>query len=67
MAAHYTDVISNIIKQFDGNKNSDQFYEDIAWEGLHKTSSWKSLSDGEKSRILNNIRNLKSNGNKTCK
>ena len=67
MAAHYIDVISDIISEFDNNNHNRQFYEDIAWEGLHKTSIWNSLSSDERSRILKNIKNLKSSGNKTCK
>ena len=67
MAAHYIDVISDIISEFDNNNHNRQFYEDIAWEGLHKTSSWDSLKSNERSRILRNIKNLKSSGNKICK
>lgn len=67
MAAHYIDVISDIISEFDNNNHNRQFYEGIAWEGLHKTSSWNSLSSDERSRILKNIENLKSSGNKICK
>ena len=67
MAAHYIEVISDIVSEFDNNNHSRQFYEDIAWEGLHKTSSWNSLSSNERSRILKKIENLKNSGNKICK
>lgn len=67
MAAHYIEVISDIVSEFDNNNHSRQFYEDIAWEGLHKTSSWNSLNSNERSRILKNIENLKNSGNKICK
>ena len=36
MRDHYISQISNVLKQFDNNRESQQFYDDLAWEGLHE-------------------------------
>ncbi|WP_422081876.1 hypothetical protein [Ulvibacterium sp.] len=66
MAAHYIETISTILKEFDGSANSEQFYKDLSWEGLHETVSWKELPQSERDRILNVVTRYKQNGNKTC-
>jgi len=66
MANHYRETIVDIIKEFDNNQNSDQFYNDLAWEGLQYTTSWEQLSPDEKIRIAKVITEYKKDGNKSC-
>lgn len=78
MADFYRSTIALGLKQYDNGKRSDQFYNDMAWEGLANiidannrpneiyTEAWKKLTPSEKSRIKNTIENEKNNGNKTC-
>ena len=66
MAAHYRETIADILKEFDGNQHSNQFYMDLAWEGLHGTVAWNNLSNSERTRITNEVENYKSIGNKNC-
>jgi len=57
MATHYRQTIADILKEFDNSQHSDQFYMDIAWEGLiyekgtNAIYAWTSLSTDEKERI----------------
>ena len=39
----------------------DQYFKDLAWAGLHKTSVWESLPSSDKTRILNTLNAEKSN------
>ncbi|NJN27970.1 MAG: hypothetical protein HC819_19355 [Cyclobacteriaceae bacterium] len=69
MAAHYIDIIGQALKEFDGAVQSDQYYDDIAWDGLMgnydaagnlvTTIAWNQLSQTDKNRILGNISNHK--------
>lgn len=79
MADYYRSTIAKGLKQYDNAQHSDQFYNDMAWEGLANivdannqpnqiyTEAWKKLTPTEKKRIENTITNEKKNGNKTCK
>ncbi|MEH6657786.1 hypothetical protein [Leeuwenhoekiella marinoflava] len=78
MADFYRGTIAKGLKQFDNGQHSDQFYDDMAWEGLANivdansrpneiyTEAWKKLTIDEQNRIKNTIINEKNNGNKTC-
>lgn len=35
MAAHYVEVIGEMLQEFDNYSNSYQYYEDFAWAGLY--------------------------------
>ena len=75
---YLTELRAKDLKQFDNGQHTDQFYDDMAWEGLANivdsnnrpneiyTEAWKKLTDTEQNRIKNTIANEKSNGNKTC-
>jgi hypothetical protein len=79
MADYYRSTIAKGLKQFDNGQHSNQFYNDMTWEGLANivdangiqnkiyTEAWKKLTLTEKNRIKNTITNEKKNGNKTCK
>ncbi|WP_298484749.1 hypothetical protein [uncultured Maribacter sp.] len=67
MAQHYRQTIADILKAYDDNQNTNQFYNDLAWEGLQDTIAWENLSPSEKERVKKTIRSHKSNGNKECK
>ncbi|AUS04775.1 hypothetical protein [Pseudotamlana carrageenivorans] len=80
MANHYRNTIAKGLKQYDKGQHSDQFYNDMAWEGLANipdhnstnvhdqiyTEAWKKLTSVEQNRIKNTITTEKMNGNKTC-
>lgn len=66
MAAHYRTTIVEALKEFDGNRQSLSFYNDLAWEGLTATVVWQNLPLSEKTRITNFITNYKKNGSKNC-
>lgn len=78
MAAHYIDIMANMLKEFDGGQKSDQYYKDISWSGLYKfndknnpgtliySTAFSELSSTEQQRIINAISNLRNNGNKIC-
>ena len=66
MATHYRKTISNILRTFDNNQHSSQFYNDLAWEGLQGTTAWNKLSNSERNRIIIVIKEYKSTGNKNC-
>ena len=79
MADYYRSTIAKGLKQFDNGQHSNQFYNDMTWEGLANivdangiqnkiyTEAWKKLTLTEKNRIKKTITNEKKNGNKTCK
>lgn len=69
MAAHYRNVLANILKEFDNNANTNQFYIDLAWEGLIYSNdpTWNKLSASERTRIQSTINNyLNQNQNEAC-
>jgi hypothetical protein len=72
MASHYRISIASMLQEFDtgiplsSQQSPDQFYLDMSWVGLQRTSAWDDLDDDEQTRILTNIINYSSNGNKTC-
>ena len=66
MANHYIDTFIDILKDFDNNQHTEQYYSDLAWEGLQGTVAWTSLPQIDKTRIVNTIINLNVNGIKTC-
>ena len=53
-------------KEFDYNQHGEQFYNDLAWEGLQDTVAWNNLSESEKNRIRDSIQSHKSTGEKDC-
>ena len=66
MAAHYVGTIAGMLKEFDNSQNTNSLYTDLAWEGLQNTVTWNNLSNSEKDRIINTVKNYKSTGTKKC-
>ncbi|WP_330488703.1 hypothetical protein [Tenacibaculum sp. FZY0031] len=66
MAAHYVRTIAGMLKEFDNSQNTNSLYTDLAWEGLQNTVTWNNLSNSEKDRIINTVKNYKSTGTKKC-
>lgn len=66
MAAHYRNSIATALQEFDTgiplgvNEVPDQYYMDLAWEGLiyQNDPTWQSLSSSERIRITSTIDNL---------
>jgi hypothetical protein len=57
MRDHYVSSISNTLKQFDNNQESEQFYDDLAWEGLHQF-----LPQSDIDRIIKTINQARNRG-----
>ncbi len=69
MATHYRQTIADILKGFDNNQHPNQFYLDVAWEGLKypSISTWSTLSSIEQNRINKVINDyIAANKNETC-
>ncbi len=69
MATHYRETIADVLKGFANNKHSNQFYMDLAWEGLKypSISTWSSLSKQEQDRINKVISDyINANKEETC-
>ena len=75
MATHYRQTIADILKDFDNNQHSNQFYMDLSWEGLRYDGTtgnnaiytWTSLPPSEKERIEDVIENyIEANKNENC-
>lgn len=69
MATHYRETIADVLKSFDNNQHSNQFYMDLAWEGLKYSniSTWSSQSQQEKDRINKVINDyINTNKNQPC-
>lgn len=69
MASYYRSTIALGLKQYDNGKRSDQFYKDLAWEGLRykEIPTWKNLSKDEKDRVNNTISAyILNHKNQTC-
>jgi len=67
MVDYYRSTIAKDLKQFDNNQHSNQYYNDLAWNGLYKISNsannppiltdvWNTLSESKKTRIKNTIK-----------
>ncbi|RAV27418.1 hypothetical protein [Sinomicrobium soli] len=69
MANHYLQTIAEMTKEFDNSQHTDQFYTDLAWEGLRYSSiyTWSSKSQTEKDRINKVISDyINNNKNQNC-
>jgi len=73
MATHYRGSIADILKEFDNNQHSNQFYLDLAWEGLIYEQGdkaiyiWTSQPQDEKDRIKKVIKDYIENfKNENC-
>lgn len=69
MATHYRQTIADILKEFDNYQHINQFYLDLAWEGLKypNISTWSTQSQQEKDRINKVINDyINANKNETC-
>ncbi len=70
MAQHYRQTIANILKVYDNDQHSEQFYKDLAWEGLNHSNiiSWQNVfSQEERDRIDKVIKDyINDNKNENC-
>ena len=70
MANHYRGNIADVLAQFDKNAHNRQFYLDLAWEGLDKTTipAWQdAISQSERDKIRKTVKDyINANKNQTC-
>ncbi|MCG8892746.1 hypothetical protein G1K97_03365 [Tenacibaculum finnmarkense] len=76
MAKYYREALEFGLKEYAtsiGETHSNQFYEDMAWNGLLDTKAWKqqyinnTYANKEKVRIKKIIANFRNSGNNECK
>jgi hypothetical protein len=58
MANYYIDIMSTALKQYDGNRFSLDYYQALAWEGLHGTDIWKNKLPSDTVAINNKATQL---------
>lgn len=58
IADKYRSVIKEALKQYDGNKHNEDFYNALSWNGLKNTTAWNQLSDAERTNILQAIQTI---------
>jgi len=58
IADKYRSVIKEALKQYDGNKHNEDFYNALSWSGLKNTVAWNKLSDAERAKILETIQTI---------
>ena len=51
MAERYRNVIKDVLKQYDNNAHSTEFYNTLSWFGLKGTAAWTNLSQAQKDQI----------------
>jgi hypothetical protein len=61
MAQKYRNVIKEVLKQYDGNQHSEDFYDTISWFGLKGTTAWNNLSQAERDQINVSLQNIYQN------
>ncbi|MFM6954436.1 MAG: hypothetical protein ACKOWL_05570 [Sphingobacteriaceae bacterium] len=54
-----------MLKQYDGNRFSLDYYQALAWEGLHGTDVWKNKSAADTIAINSKVAQLLSGRSKT--
>jgi hypothetical protein len=58
MADKYRDVIKLVLKQYDSNAHSEEFYDTISWFGLKETTAWQNLSQDQRDIINNSLQKI---------
>jgi hypothetical protein len=65
MANYYINIMSAALKQYDSSQYSLDYYQALAWEGLHGTDVWKNKSAADTIAINNKVVQLLSGRSKT--
>jgi hypothetical protein len=65
MANYYINIMSAALKQYDSSQYSLDYYQALAWEGLHGTDVWKNKSAADTVAINNKVIQLLSGRSKT--
>ncbi len=66
MAGHYRETIVNILRQFDNQGNTNEFYDLLAWSGLQGTTAYNALSDDKKADIQGTHFTQVATGERNC-
>ncbi|MGG8498158.1 hypothetical protein ACQY1Q_17290, partial [Tenacibaculum sp. TC6] len=65
MAQHYRNTIKEILIKFDSKQNND-VYEALSWVGLKGTIAWNNLSQSEKDKIEQVLKDFENNNKTNC-
>ena len=65
MTSHYRDMMVEVLRDFDNNQHSDEFYNAISWIGLKNTEAWNDPSV-DQSAINSIITNAIQNETHNC-
>lgn len=57
----YRNVIKEILKQYDNNLHTEEFYETLSWFGLKGTAAWNNLSTTQQTQINASLQNIYKN------
>lgn len=58
MADKYRNVIKLVLKQYDSNAHSEEFYDTISWFGLKETTAWQNLLQDQRDQINTSLQKI---------
>ncbi len=61
MADRYRNTIKQVLKQYDSNAHSEEFYNTLSWFGLKGTAAWTNLTIQQRDQINNSLLNIYEN------
>ncbi|NRT17186.1 hypothetical protein HNP99_003565 [Flavobacterium sp. 28A] len=61
MADRYRNTIKQVLKQYDSNAHSEEFYNTLSWFGLKGTAAWTNLKIEQRDQINNSLLNIYEN------
>ena len=61
IVAKYRNVIKEILKQYDNNSHTEEFYVTLSWFGLKGTAAWNNLSVEQQTQINTSLQNIYKN------
>lgn len=65
IANYYIEIMCKVLRKYDDDKFSVEYYQALAWEGLHGTDVWESKPPTDKISINNKVAQLLNGRSKT--